>query len=293
MTLNLSRRTHSRDPQPPPTVKDVQIWLNRKGSNPVLTVDGDFGPKTEAAVIAFQRRAGFGQDDIDGIVGPQTWSKLSELAPPVTVNRRGRSLAALAYQIVTGGYRGGKHPAYVFGAENDLMHPERVAATDCAELVQVCVSYLTGHPWVDGSRWQYNATQHISVAQAIQIPGALLFHTRNGAGSGVHHVAVSLGDGRTAEARNSRVGTGVWSATGRFNLAGLVPGFNYASGPIRYEDLMIASNTLDEEVDPALPTMIDGIPFDHVGDLDEPEDHPDVPPFDIDQELAEINQTGS
>ena len=59
-------------------------YLLRRGSRGVwvkrvqwqlggLAVDGIFGPKTEAAVKAFQKKAGIA---IDGIVGPVTWGKL-------------------------------------------------------------------------------------------------------------------------------------------------------------------------------------------------------------------------
>lgn len=55
-------------------VKDLQARLNRDYSAySRLTVDGDFGPSTNAVVREFQRRAGLVQD---GIVGPKTWAKL-------------------------------------------------------------------------------------------------------------------------------------------------------------------------------------------------------------------------
>lgn len=55
-------------------VKDLQARLNRDYSAySRLTVDGSFGPSTNAVVREFQRRAGLVQD---GIVGPNTWAKL-------------------------------------------------------------------------------------------------------------------------------------------------------------------------------------------------------------------------
>lgn len=53
-------------------VRDAQCLLNRKG-NYGLAQDGDFGRKTEAATINFQRSRGLKDD---GIIGPQTWAAL-------------------------------------------------------------------------------------------------------------------------------------------------------------------------------------------------------------------------
>ncbi len=52
-----------------PTVRLLQRLLNTLGYN--LTIDGDFGPKTEAAVKKFQKEQGI---PVDGIAGPQTWT---------------------------------------------------------------------------------------------------------------------------------------------------------------------------------------------------------------------------
>jgi len=50
------------------------VWVKRvQWQLGGLAVDGIFGPKTEAAVKAFQKKAGIA---IDGIVGPVTWGKL-------------------------------------------------------------------------------------------------------------------------------------------------------------------------------------------------------------------------
>ena len=53
-------------------VKMIQLKLAEKGFNPG-TVDGDFGPATEAALIAFQKSEGL---LADGIAGPSTQEKL-------------------------------------------------------------------------------------------------------------------------------------------------------------------------------------------------------------------------
>lgn len=55
-------------------VKQVQAEL-------AVVVDGNFGPKTEAAVRAFQRDHGLVPD---GIVGPKTWAALDGVADPIS-----------------------------------------------------------------------------------------------------------------------------------------------------------------------------------------------------------------
>jgi hypothetical protein len=52
-------------------VQDLQNRLNANGAS--LSVDGSFGPKTDAAVRAFQAARGL---SVDGIVGPRTWGAL-------------------------------------------------------------------------------------------------------------------------------------------------------------------------------------------------------------------------
>lgn len=52
-------------------VHTIQYLLNAHGAS--LSVDGDFGPATQAAVKAFQQGHGLAPD---GIVGTQTWPKL-------------------------------------------------------------------------------------------------------------------------------------------------------------------------------------------------------------------------
>jgi len=57
----------------------MQTYLNAIGAQfpsiPQLTVDGDFGPMTRDAVVAFQRQFGLSPD---GVIGPLTWEAIVE-----------------------------------------------------------------------------------------------------------------------------------------------------------------------------------------------------------------------
>ena len=74
----------------------------------------------------------------------------------------------------------------------------------------------------------------IPVEQALRTKGALLFYFSSepsgGLPAGQAHVAISLGDGRTVEAKGTRYGVGEWSAKHRFNFAATVPGISDESG---------------------------------------------------------------
>lgn len=230
MTLNISTSQHSHDPQAAPCVKDVQRRLQARGYYiGRYGVDGIFGPDCDTATRRFQRMNGL---TADGVVGPNTWRKLqvstSTVTPATTPAKSSVTFADKAYRLVTTGIDGTR-PAYVFGAEANLTDPspDRI---DCSELVQWAVYQITHDSWVDGSRYQYAACRHISVAEAIKTKGALLFQTGSGTPNGIHHVAVSMGNGMTAEAR-SRYMTpqvGSWNAHDRFQYGGVVPVLRYA-----------------------------------------------------------------
>lgn len=106
---------------------------------------------------------------------------------------------------------------YIFGAEASVSDPDPTAF-DCSELVQWAAG-RAGVTFVDGSAAQIAACKSISVDQAIATRGALLWHPG--------HIAISLGNGRTIEAANSRVGVVSYSARGRFQRGGLIPGLAY------------------------------------------------------------------
>lgn len=63
-----------------PEVADLQRALNRQlPASQRIPVDGDFGPRTEAAVKAFQRSRGL---EPDGVVGPRTQGALEGSGQP-------------------------------------------------------------------------------------------------------------------------------------------------------------------------------------------------------------------
>jgi cell wall-associated NlpC family hydrolase len=128
---------------------------------------------------------------------------------------------------------------YIFGVEVSASNSDP-AAFDCSELIEWVGARLGVVPRIpDGSWYQYrHLHQHrlqISIDKAIDTEGALLFSFSSSPLSGGRprssHVAVSLGDGRTIEARSTRYGTGIFSAYGRgWTHAGLVPGIDYTKG---------------------------------------------------------------
>lgn len=65
----------------------MQAALRSLGFYPTsAAIDGDFGPKTEAAVREFQRTRGL---EVDGVVGPKTWTEIFavHVRPPYPVPR--------------------------------------------------------------------------------------------------------------------------------------------------------------------------------------------------------------
>lgn len=140
---------------------------------------------------------------------------------------------------------------YVFGTEVDLSDADPTEF-DCSELTQ-WAAYQVGVDLPEASYLQYQALEQqgstTSVEEAIRTKGALLFYFSEppvGSGRpGQAHVAISLGDGRTIAARNSRDGVGVFEANPeRFNYAAVIPEL---SGPGTGVGLA-ASSTVAQDV---------------------------------------------
>jgi cell wall-associated NlpC family hydrolase len=105
---------------------------------------------------------------------------------------------------------------YVFGAEASPSDPNP-RAFDCSELVEWAAARVGISPKVpDGSSAQKAHCKPISVAQAANTKGALLFVPG--------HVAISLGNGSTIEAMNPSSGVRKGTVGNRFKSGGLIPG---------------------------------------------------------------------
>jgi len=149
---------------------------------------------------------------------------------------------------------------YVFGAEARPDDPNP-SVFDCSELTQ-WAAHQAGVELPDGSWNQYLALQQqgasISVEQALHTRGALLFSfssppTGGGGRPSQAHVAISLGDGRTIEAKGTQYGVGSWSAKGRFNYAAVIPQLATST------PLDGAGQGIGELIGPAIDTDSDGL----------------------------------
>jgi cell wall-associated NlpC family hydrolase len=148
--------------------------------------------------------------------------------PPVTGT--GGSLAEMFIQQALAQ----KGDTYVFGAEADLADADP-ETFDCSELTQWAADQV-GVTIPDGAMYQYlelkDQSRLMSVEEALRTPGALLFYfsdepTPGGGRPSSAHVAISLGNGQTIEAKGSSYGVDTFDAGDpgeRFNYAGMIPG---------------------------------------------------------------------
>jgi len=126
--------------------------------------------------------------------------------------------------------------SYVFGAVA-LASDSDPDAFDCSELVEWACARLEVEPRMPDGSW--NQAEHcknhgtlIEVDEALNTPGALLFIFSSSPFEGSRpnkaHVAISLGNGKTFEARSRHYGVGTFSADGRgWTHAALIPGIEY------------------------------------------------------------------
>lgn len=126
--------------------------------------------------------------------------------------------------------------AYVYGVEVSPSNPDP-KAFDCSELVEWACARLGVKPTMpDGSWAQYEhckaAGLATSVINGIHTYGALLFRGTGIGNPASEHVAISLGNGHTDEARGRAYGVNTFDANGRtWHAAALIPGLDYSARP--------------------------------------------------------------
>ena len=121
---------------------------------------------------------------------------------------------------------------YIFGVMDRLDDPDP-KAFDCSMLVQWSAHQagadLPRNAW-DQYKYLHDHGMLIPVDQAIHTPGALLFSFNSnpdGSRPVQQHVAISMGDGKTIEARGSQYPVGSFDATPkRFQYAAVIPGIS-------------------------------------------------------------------
>lgn len=172
-------------------VVELQTLLAKAGFSPG-TIDGDFGAKTKAAVLAFQRARGL---VADGIVGPNTWAALRATSPtPSTTGTRSKIVSEANWGLTNAAAIHYQQLRPIDG----LNQPHKLPlSTDCSGFVTLCYKWAGAQDpnGLNYSGQGYTGTllrylSHISQSQ-VQ-PGDLVLWARNGDGE---HVALVLEPG--------------------------------------------------------------------------------------------------
>jgi len=203
------------------------------------------------------------------------------LHPDVAAHPPAGGSATLQHFLDSAVAQTGDH--YVFGAEANPANANP-GTFDCSELTQWAAGRVGVH-LPDGSWMQYLQLKDqgaiIPVEDAIHRPGALLFSfdrepTPGGGRPDEAHVAISLGDGKTIEARNPHLGVGSWEADNhRFQFAAIIPGLSGEAMPPAAEDLAHLPQFQPDPLHPGLqPGLQPGMPL--PGELPVDSDHDGV-----------------
>jgi hypothetical protein len=163
---------------------------------PLGSIDGEFGPATEAAIKNFQAAQGL---EVDGVVGSATYRALmNKEMPPNRSNNAVRSILRAAYSVIG--------TPYVFGGTTPY-------GFDCSGFTQ----YAFARAGISLPRMadsQFYAGRRISMNRLR--PGDLIFYTTYEAGAS--HVGIYVGNGNFIHAGTSTgvtvssAFTGYWGA---------------------------------------------------------------------------------
>ncbi len=136
---------------------------------------------------------------------------------------------------------------YVLGSNVPLNDASYRGPWDCAEFVSWCAyqaygfvfgAYGTNPATADpySGKWYEDARDAgtlISVDDALGTPGAYLVRRPGSFGLKIGHIAISLGDGRSVEARSAATGVVIANASGRSWSSGIqLPGVLYNGAAI-------------------------------------------------------------
>lgn len=195
-----------------PEVMDLQRRLNAQGANPPLAVDGKFGPKTEAALKAFQSANGIQQT---GALGRQTLGafdgsprRIPADAPPQTGTTGGPD--AVSGQNLQGTAFGNQVAAAAERSARQLNSVGRCALGVNNALTSLGIQGR-GHAYQKAEQLERNPRfreVNIPAGDLSRLPaGAVVVWGRSGA-KPYGHVSVALGDGREASDHIQRQITG-------------------------------------------------------------------------------------
>ena len=233
-------------------VTDLQELLNQNGAN--VSVDGDFGPNTLAAVENYQSTHGLG---VDGQVGPQTKAALTGNAAPTgnppppsaatltaivnyaTAIENGHAETGWAGGHLPYGYDGGHgatpgpspadcaadggDPACWTATQNGTPGYNGEISVDCSGFARWVYALAYGHDVLGASGTDVQISEMTRVSSPV--PGDLVFF--GSSSTNTHHVGVYIGNGKMINAYD----TGTYIQTNNVSDGGTVVGYyQYGSG---------------------------------------------------------------